>query len=197
MLSRSSWCLCPFRLKLTGLSSSIQNPFFIAIHEARWTELPVTFLSVQMESVRPLPNSSDGDSVPLWCPFHSRPQCLCETLSGPFIVHSFSSHRSHAMVSHVKAAWLTRWHVLWAYCTVRMDGWYVMVQYEPVRPLQDGLWVRHSTVCLTSSHFCVFHIRSADILSTKHLISLSLFGCSAKEADTLGFSNINVMSFLL
>lgn len=78
MLSRSSWCPCPFRLsfqrltflKLTGLSSSIQNPakwqssffFFIAIHEARWTEVPVTFLSVRMESARPLLNSSDGDS---------------------------------------------------------------------------------------------------------------------------------------
>lgn len=139
MLSRSSWCLCPFRLsfqrltflELTGLSSSIQNPakwqssFFIFFYCYPWSTMD--------RSARHIFVRSDGISaatpelfrrwlVALWCPFHSPHQNLRETLSGPFIVLSFSSHRSHAMVWHVKAAWLTRRHVLWAYCTVRMDG---------------------------------------------------------------------------
>lgn len=63
MLSRSSWCLCPFRLsfqrltflKLTGLSSSIQNP-------AKWQSSFFFFLLLSIKH--------DGQKCPShFCPF--------------------------------------------------------------------------------------------------------------------------------
>lgn len=149
--------VCPFWqtlnfLKLTGLSASVQTPapaqwktsFYIAIHvgalwmshawaastEARRTQLSVTFLSTQLESVRPLLNPSD------------EPRCP----RGAFLLHSASRwdfirplivlDSAHTVLMRPftrGAAWLT----LTSWELTAEDGW--MLQYEPDRLTQGGL----------------------------------------------------------
>lgn len=111
-------CHHPFRIQQSG-----KVPFFFYCYPWSTMDRSARHIFVRSDGISAAtPEFFRRWLVALWCPFHSPPLNLRETLSGPFIVLSFSSHRSHAMVWHVKAAWLTRRHVLWAYCTVRMDG---------------------------------------------------------------------------
>ncbi len=169
MLSSSSWYihLCPLWESRTFWNwQGCHHP--LRVQHQRCGNVPFLFASMLSDCERAMHELSqrkqDGhDCLSHFCPFSWNycgrslirqretwspvsPVCsshsyLSVISSGLFVV-LYSARLLSCNVLRVEAAALTCSHVLWAHCSVWMDGLHAAVQYEPIKLVQDALTPR-------------------------------------------------------